>query len=40
MPRIGHGSGQQPNLAFEADAVTRPKRFAVLSVAGAAQLKR
>jgi len=29
-----------PNIAFEADAVTRPKRFAVPSVAGAAQLKR
>jgi hypothetical protein len=30
----------RPNIAFEADAVTRPQRFAVMSVAGAAQLKR
>ena len=27
-------------IPFEADAVTRPKRFAAASVAGAAQLKR
>ena len=31
---------QPPNIAFEADAVTRPRRFAVLSVAGAAQVER
>jgi hypothetical protein len=30
----------QSNIAFEADAGTRTRRFAVLSVAGAAQLQR
>jgi len=28
------------HITFEADAVTRTRRFAVLSVAGAAQLQR
>jgi len=30
----------RPNITFEADAVTRPRRFAVLSVAGAAHQER
>lgn len=40
MVKTGTTLHWTPNIAFEADAVTRRKRSAALSVAGAAQLKR